>query len=115
MLSFISSASSLEPIDVSTYPSGKGINRYVEFHEDKYAELSLVDVAADKSQDKEFWSSHNADELSFGYTQSVFWFRFLVSNTSLKIQSTYWSYRTLYWMMSASQWLMYAVKKLLVK
>lgn len=84
MLSFISTTYSLEPIDVSTYPSGKGINRYVEFHEDKYAELSLADVTADKLQNKGLWSPHNADELSFGYTQSVFWFRFLVSNTSLK-------------------------------
>ena len=78
LLIFVSAAHSLESIDVNELESGAGINRYVEFFEDKYTDLPFTDVLARELT----WSSHNEDELSFGYTQSAYWFRFLVENNS---------------------------------
>jgi len=78
LLSFISITHGLESIDVNSVDSGAGINRYVEFFEDKYTDLSLTEIINQELP----WSSHNEDELSFGYTQSAYWFRFLVENNS---------------------------------
>ncbi|MBL4797976.1 MAG: diguanylate cyclase [Oleispira sp.] len=82
LLSVIQFSYSLEVINTSGFPSGAGINRYVEFFEDKYGELSLSEVIAKDLAKELTWVRHNEDELSFGYTESAYWFRFLVGNSS---------------------------------
>lgn len=82
LLSIIPFCHSLEAIDVLKLSSGSGINRYVEVFEDKYGELSLSDIIAKDLSRELVWDKHNEDELSFGYTQSAYWFRFLVENNS---------------------------------
>lgn len=84
LLSFVPFSQSLEAIDASNFTSGSGINRYVEFYEDKYGELSLAEIMGKDLAGDLIWSKHNKDELSFGYTQSAYWFRFLVENSSSK-------------------------------
>jgi diguanylate cyclase (GGDEF)-like protein len=80
LLSFIPFVHSLEAIDVLKHSSGAGINRYVEAFEDKHGELLLPEIIAKDLAKELMWTRHNEDELSFGYTQSAYWFRFLVEN-----------------------------------
>jgi diguanylate cyclase (GGDEF)-like protein len=75
-----STASAIETVEISEHSLGYSLNDHVEYFEDVQAELSPEDLMSANQT----WDIHNKETLSFGYTSSVYWFRFQVGNKSDK-------------------------------
>jgi len=78
LLIYISSASSIEPIEVGALNKGYSLNDHVEYIVDSLGESEAEQLVLPSQR----WLKHDKETLSFGYTGSVYWFRFQVSNQS---------------------------------
>ncbi len=61
------------------------IGKHVEYIEDANKALSINEVAAEKG----FWHKSDRDTLGFGFTDSVYWFRFTVNNPYSHVKDFY--------------------------
>lgn len=78
LLLFASVTSALETVEVGRLNQGYSLNDNVEYLIDTEGELSLESIINEPQQ----WNVHDKETLSFGYTSSVFWFRFNARNSS---------------------------------
>ncbi len=80
LLTWIPLAFSMEPIDVGDLREGYSLNDHVEFVVDSAGEYDPEQLMLPDQQ----WLKHDKETLSFGYTSSVYWFRFEIKNNSDK-------------------------------
>lgn len=78
-LLIISTASALESVEVGDLNQGYSLNDHVEYIIDVEGEFSPEQLI----QPNEKWNVHDKETLSFGYSSSVYWFRFNVTNSSV--------------------------------
>jgi diguanylate cyclase (GGDEF)-like protein len=79
-VAIFSTASAIEKVEISELGREYSLNDHIEYFEDIQGELNPEDLMSANQP----WSIHNKETLSFGYTNSVYWFRFQVSNASDK-------------------------------
>jgi diguanylate cyclase (GGDEF)-like protein len=78
-LLIISTASALESVEVGDLNQGYSLNDHVEYIIDVEGEFSPEQLI----QPNKKWNVHDKETLSFGYSSSVYWFRFNVTNSSV--------------------------------
>ena len=62
------------------------LNTYLNYYEDETGKLTYDEINTPQFEE---WSSSNSESTNFGYSKSVFWFRFKLKNTS-KEKKEYW-------------------------
>lgn len=77
LLIYTSFASSLEPVEVGKLVKEYSLDDHVEYRVDSLGELKKEHILLDND-----WLTHNQETLSFGYSSSVYWLRFQLSNQS---------------------------------
>jgi methyl-accepting chemotaxis protein len=55
----------------------KPIGRFMDYHEDKNGSLTINQILRETE-----WTMSRSESINFGFTKSVYWFRFAVNNTS---------------------------------
>jgi diguanylate cyclase (GGDEF)-like protein len=80
LLIWIPLASSIEPVEVGDLNAGYSLNDHVEYIEDTLGEFKAEQLMRPDQP----WHMHDKETLSFGYTRSVYWFRFEVQNKADK-------------------------------
>ncbi|MEH6449082.1 MAG: diguanylate cyclase [Oleispira sp.] len=75
----MSTASALESVEIGDLNQGYSLNDHVEYIVDVKGELSSDQLI----QPNKKWNVHDKETLSFGYSSSVYWFRFNVTNSSV--------------------------------
>ncbi len=83
LLAGLPPASAIEPIDVGDLTFGYSLNDHVEFVEDRLGRYKASQLMRLDQQ----WQVHDKETLSFGYTDSVYWFRFKVKNSAAQAVS----------------------------
>jgi len=73
------------PVLVDEWLSNKNITRNVFYLEDKNKEYTFKDMAGKDLK----WVQSATDAVNFGFTKSVYWFRFSITNTSSRQQQWY--------------------------
>ena len=76
----MSTASALESVEVGSLNQSYSLNDHVEYIVDIEGELSPDQLIQSNNK----WNIHNKETLSFGYSSSVYWFRFSVNNSSVE-------------------------------
>jgi len=76
----VSTVSALESVEVGSLSQSYSLNDHVEYIIDVEGELSSEQLLLPNKN----WHVHNKETLSFGYSSSVYWFRFYVTNSSVE-------------------------------
>ena len=69
------------PIRVDESFKEKEIDTHLEYLEDKDARYTIENISQ-MDNDSIQWKKSPGDGLSFGYTESIYWVRFTIENTS---------------------------------
>lgn len=82
LIIWISTATALEPIEIGGLVNEYSLNDHVEYVVDTHAELNKEQLIAGQLLAEQKWLTQNKETLSFGYSSSVYWLRFQLSNQS---------------------------------